>query len=78
MLRGCVIGYLSCYAITDNLERCGDYVYRVKRILLKWLNRKSQRKAYNWTAFEHALACIGWPRLSIRKDLNPFRRVEAY
>ena len=36
-----VQGYLNYYAITDNSDRCNYYVYRVKRILFKWLNRKS-------------------------------------
>ena len=73
-----VMGHLSYYAITDNLERCHYYVYRTKRILFKWLNRKSQRKAYTWESFELALKHVGWPAPSIRKDLNPFRREEAY
>ena len=73
-----VVGHLNYYAITDNLERCHYYVYRTKRILFKWLNRKSQRKAYTWESFELALKHVGWPAPSIRKDLNPFRREEAY
>jgi len=73
-----VIGHLSYYAITDNLERCSYYVYRTKRILFKWLNRKSQRKAYTWASFKQALACLDWPDPRIRKDLNPCRRAEAH
>ena len=77
LARTRVVGHLNYYAITDNSERCHYYVYRTKRILFKWLNRKSQRKAYTWKAFEQALLHVGWPSLSIRKDLNPFRRMEA-
>ena len=73
-----VLGHLSYYAITDNLERCSYYVYRATRILLKWLNRKSQRKAYNWESFNQALAWVDWPGARLRKDLNPCRRAEAY
>jgi len=73
-----VSGHLSYYAITDNLERCSYYAYRATRILFKWLNRKSQRKAYTWESFNHALAWVGWPKPRIRKDLNPCRRAEAY
>jgi len=73
-----VMGYLSYYAITDNLERCSYYDYRAKHILFKWLNRKSQRKAYTWERFSQALAWVGWPKPRIRKDLNPCRRAEAY
>jgi group II intron reverse transcriptase/maturase len=73
-----VVGHLSYYAITDNLERCSFYVYRATRILFKWLNRKSQRKAYTWERFKHALAWANWPQPRVRKDLNPFRRAEAH
>ncbi len=73
-----VIGHLGYYAITDNLERCSFYVYRATRILFKWLNRKSQRKAYTWSTFNQALTWVGWPKPRVRKDLNPYRRTEAY
>jgi group II intron reverse transcriptase/maturase len=72
-----VIGYLNYYAITDNAAGCTRYIYHVTRILFKWLNRKSQRRAYTWEGFNQVLKWIGWPRLRIRKDLNPFRRAEA-
>jgi RNA-directed DNA polymerase len=73
-----VIGHLSYYAITDNTKRCSDYVYRTTRILFKWLNRKSQRRAYTWSSFNQALAWVKWPKPWIRKDLNPCRRAEAH
>ncbi len=73
-----VQGHLNYYAITDNAQGCTRYVYRARRILYKWLNRKSQRKAYNWAQYNQALIWVGWPSVRIRKDLNPFRRAEAY
>ncbi len=73
-----VVGYLNYYAITDNAARCKVYLYCVKQILFKWLNRKSQRSSYTWEQFERALAHQNWPAVKIRKDLNPCRRVEAH
>jgi len=73
-----VMGHLGYYAITDNLRRCDTYVYHAMRILYKWLNRKSQRKAYTWEGFMQALAYVDWPKVRLRKDLNPCRRAEAY
>jgi group II intron reverse transcriptase/maturase len=73
-----VVGHLSYYAITDNLERCSYYAYRTTRILFKWLNRKSQRKAYTWEGFKQALVWANWPKPRVRKDLNPCRGVEAH
>ena len=73
-----VIGHLSYYAITDNSARCSYYAYRTKHILFKWLNRKSQRKAYTWESFTQALIWAKWPQPRIRKDLNPYRRAGAH
>ena len=72
-----VIGHLNYYAITDNSHRCSFFVFRVQQILFKWLNRKSQRRAYTWPQFNQALEFIKWPTVRIRKDLNPCRRAEA-
>jgi RNA-directed DNA polymerase len=76
--RARLVGYLSYYAITDNAERCSYYVYRATRIVFKWLNRKSQRRAYTWEQFGQVLIWANWPTPRIRKDLNPCRRAEAY
>jgi RNA-directed DNA polymerase len=73
-----VVGHLNYYAVTDNSEQCSNYVFYATRILFKWLNRKSQRRTYTWAGFNQALARLEWPRPSIRKDLNPCRRAEAY
>jgi len=73
-----VMGHLSYYAITDNMGRSSYYAYRARGIVFKWLNRKSQRKAYTWAGFSQALAWVEWPVPRVRKDLNPCRRAEAY
>ena len=73
-----VIGHLSYYAVTDNARQCSNYVYQATRILFKWLNRKSQRRAYTWEQFNQALRLLDWPAAAIRKDLHPCRRAEAY
>jgi group II intron reverse transcriptase/maturase len=73
-----VSGHLNYYAITDNAERCSYYRHRATQILFKWLNRKSQRKAYTWAQFHQALELLDWPAVTIRRDLNPCRRAEAY
>lgn len=72
-----VQGHLNYYAITDNAQQCSRFVYYATRILRKRLNRKSQRKAYNWDQMNQALRWFGWPRVRIGVDLNPFRSAEA-
>lgn len=73
-----VVGHLNYYAVTDNSMQCNNFVDRAKQLLFKWINRKSQRRSYTWPQFCQALAWVGWPKPSIRRDLNPYRRAEAH
>ena len=72
-----VTGHLNYYAVTDNYHMCATYRHYVTRILFKWLNRKSQRRTYTWRGYLQALKWIGWPKVYTRKDLSPFRSLEA-
>ena len=72
-----VQGHLNSYAITDNSESCYRYRHLTRRVLFKWLNRRSQRKAYTWTAFQQALRHVGWPQVRIRVNLTPFATLNA-
>jgi len=69
-----VQGHLNYYAITDNTKRCDLFMHLIRRILFKWLNRRSQRKSYTWDGFLQALRHVGWPRVRIRVNLNPFAK----
>lgn len=44
-------GYFRYYGITDNSECINTYRDKVRSLLFKWLNRRSQRKSYNWKKF---------------------------
>jgi len=44
-------GYWNYYGLRGNYESLNDYLQDIKRILFKWLNRRSQRHSYNWTGF---------------------------
>jgi group II intron reverse transcriptase/maturase len=72
-----VTGHLNYYAVTDNYQMCSTYRHYVTGILFKWINRKSQRRSYTWRGYLQALKWVGWPKVSIRKDLSPFRSAEA-
>jgi len=65
-------GYLNYYAVTDNTSHCDLYMHLTRGILFKWLNRRSQLKSYTWAGFIQMLGHIGWPRVRIQVNLNPF------
>jgi group II intron reverse transcriptase/maturase len=44
-------GYNQYYGVRGNYDSLQAYFYHVKRILYKTLNRRSQRRSYNWKGF---------------------------
>ena len=45
-------GHAQYYGISFNSTRVTSFLYRAVLILFKWLNRRSQRKSFNWESFE--------------------------
>lgn len=53
-LKSKLQGVWNYYGVIGNSERLWDYAWNAKRLVHKWLNRRSQRRSYNWTTFEEA------------------------
>ena len=54
-LNQILVGYYHYYGITDNAEMLSNFKFRVTQILFKCLNRRSQKKSYNWDEFNDLL-----------------------
>lgn len=48
-------GYYNYYGVIDNSRSLWSYYYTAVGILFKWLNRRSQRRSYNWHGFNAML-----------------------
>ena len=44
-------GHYQYYGVSNNFSGIARFLYESRRILFKWLNRRSQRKSFNWTKF---------------------------
>lgn len=44
-------GYYNYYGIRGNYESLASFFYQAKRLLFRQLNRRSQRRSYNWSGF---------------------------
>jgi len=58
-------GHIQYYGVSHNYVEVSKFVYQVKRILFKWLNRRSQRKSFTWEKFEMFLARENFPEARI-------------
>lgn len=48
-------GYYNYYGVIDNSKSLWTFSQQLERILFKWLNRRSQRRSYNWDGFKAML-----------------------
>ncbi len=44
-------GYYNHYGVIGNYKSLSEFFYHVNRTLFKWLNRRSERKSYNWAGY---------------------------
>lgn len=63
-------GYFNYYGIIDNMKSMNTYFHYAKRILHKWLNRRSQRKSYTYKQFYTLVERLLYvkPRINEQKD----------
>jgi len=60
-LRAKYRGYWNYYGVIGNYDSLNTFYYHTKRILFKWLNRRSQRLSYNWAGFKDLLTQFAIP-----------------
>ncbi len=44
-------GHVQYYGVSFNSKKVTAFIDKARRIIFKWLNRRSQRKSFNWEAF---------------------------
>lgn len=69
MLRLKLTGHYRYYGITDNYKGLSSYYRDTICLLYKWLNRRSQRKSFNWGSFNLFLKVCGLPKPKIYVDI---------
>lgn len=48
-------GHYQYYGVTDNTREVKSFLSITKKLLFKWLNRRSQRRSYTWETFNNGL-----------------------
>ena len=62
-------GHFAYYGVTDNSKSINSFVFRVKELLFKWLNRRGKRGCYTWEKFNKLLKLFPLPIPSIKVNL---------
>ena len=65
-LKAKLTGHYEYYGISGNFESIYQFYYRTERIAYKWLNRRSQKKSFNWESFRRYLERYPLPRPELK------------
>jgi hypothetical protein len=63
-------GYYNHYGIIGNADSLEQFHQAMREIVFKWLNRRSQRRSFNWKTFDKATKIYGMvtPRIVERNN----------
>lgn len=71
-------GYFNYYCITDNSRSVRNFVDKVKILFFKWMNRRSQRKSFNFEKFTLFLRKFPLPTPRIKVNIFKLREEISY
>jgi len=55
VLKVKLLGHSQYYGISGNMPEMKVFYIRTVRLVYKWINRRSQKKSYNWQQFRNYL-----------------------
>jgi RNA-directed DNA polymerase len=64
-------GHFNYFGVTDNSRALSCFAWAVRRLLFKWLNRRSQRRSFTWEGFRRYHRRHPLPRPRRLVQLNP-------
>jgi RNA-directed DNA polymerase len=62
-------GHIQYYGVSFNMRSIGKFSEEAKRIMFKWLNRRSQKKSFNWDKFGLYIKKFPMPAVKIYHKL---------
>ncbi|RKQ11079.1 group II intron reverse transcriptase/maturase [Oceanobacillus bengalensis] len=71
-------GYYNYYCITDNTLAVENFLFHVKQLLFKWMNRRSQRKSFSWDKFNIFLKKYPLLRPRVRVNIYDLKTSISY
>ncbi|RQN07449.1 hypothetical protein EHW71_15845 [Clostridium butyricum] len=77
-LKRKLIGYYRYYGITDNTENLDKFRYLVRRLTFKWLNRRSQKRSYNWISFDAMFKYFNIPKAKVYVNIFELKEDITY
>jgi len=73
ILRSKLVGHYNYYGVVGNAKSLGRYRHWCQRLLYKWLNRRSQKRSYDWDGFCQMWNTMGMPEPKL--NVKPYQLI---
>jgi RNA-directed DNA polymerase len=73
ILKAKLLGHFRYYGISGNSRSISNFYYRVRRMVFKWVNRRSQKQCMDWSGFSLYLERHELPKPRIYHSLYSLR-----
>ena len=70
-------GYFNYYGVNGNFSSLMLFFYRAMKLLMKYLNQRSQRSSYNWAGFQQLIEQFGIEKPHITRRPTRYTRMSA-
>ena len=64
-----LLGHFQYYGMSGNIRSLQNFYHQVVRLAFKWINRRSQKKSYNWAQFSRFILFNPLPKPKIYHSL---------
>ena len=68
-MKAKIQGHCNYYGVTDNGRAIGNFIDECRSFIFKWLNRRSQKKSFNWEKYVLFLKMYPLPKVKIRVNI---------
>jgi len=58
-------GHFNYYGISSNSKSINNYNYQTRKLVFKWMNRRSQKQSFNWEEFDRYTKLYPLPKPSL-------------
>lgn len=58
-------GHVQYYGVSHNSHKVSEFLFKATKIMFKWLNRRSQRRSFNWEKFNLFMKIDPLPKAKI-------------
>jgi len=62
-------GHVQYYGVTHNTDKVDEFIDRATKIFYKWLNRRSQKRSFDWVKFNKFISRHPLPKARVVKPL---------